>query len=69
MDFDQWFTNTLLNELKIKDNNYRVIRRRVTALIGRWTGIKMSTELRPALYECIIGLLRPEEDMVCFMML
>lgn len=64
VDFDQWFTNTLLNELKIKDNNYRVIRRRVTALIGRWTGIKMSTELRPALYECVIGLLRPEEDMV-----
>lgn len=63
VDFDQWFTNTLLQELKIKHNNYRVIRRRVTALIGRWTGIKLSTELRPALYECIINLLGPDEDM------
>ncbi|KAJ8915196.1 hypothetical protein NQ315_015419 [Exocentrus adspersus] len=63
VDFDQWFTNTLLQELKIKHNNYRVIRRRVTALIGRWTGIKLSCELRPALYECIINLLAPDEDM------
>ncbi|XP_066152603.1 importin-11 [Euwallacea fornicatus] len=66
VDFDQWFTNTLLNELKIKHNNYRVIRRRVVALIGRsgWAGIKISTELRPAMYECVVNLLRPEEDMV-----
>ncbi|KAJ8961664.1 hypothetical protein NQ318_021262 [Aromia moschata] len=63
VDFDQWFMNTLLQELKIKDNNYRVIRRRVSALIGRWTGIKLSSELRPTLYECIIDLLGPEEDM------
>uniref|UniRef100_A0AAR5PV48 Importin N-terminal domain-containing protein n=2 Tax=Dendroctonus ponderosae TaxID=77166 RepID=A0AAR5PV48_DENPD len=64
VDFDQWFTNTLVNELKIKHVNYRLIRRRVAVLIGRWTGIKLSVDLRPALYECVIGLLRPEEDMV-----
>lgn len=63
IDFDSWFVNTLFQELKIKDNNYRVIRRRVTALIGRWTGIKLSSELRPILYECINNLLDPKEDM------
>lgn len=63
IDFDQWFTNTLTQELKIKDNNYRVIRRRVSWLIGNWTGIKLSPELRPALYECVVGLLSSEEDM------
>lgn len=63
VDFDSWFMNTLFQELKIKDNNYRVIRRRVTALIGRWTGIKLSSELRPVLYECINNLLDPKEDM------
>ncbi|XP_072393190.1 importin-11-like [Diabrotica undecimpunctata] len=63
IDFDAWFTNTLYQELKVKDNNYRVIRRRVTALIGRWTGIKLSSELRPVLYECINNLLDPKEDM------
>ncbi|KAL1492056.1 hypothetical protein ABEB36_012554 [Hypothenemus hampei] len=64
VDFDQWFSNTLMNELKIKHYNYRVIRRRVTFLIGRWIGIKLSSELRPALYEIIVDLLSPEEDMV-----
>lgn len=53
----------MTQELKIKHNNYRVIRRRVAALIGRWTGIKLSTDLRPALYECIINLLGSDEDM------
>lgn len=64
VDFDQWFSNTLVQELKIKNNNYRVIRRRVTALIGRWTGIKLSSGFRPAMYDCVVGLLSPEEDMV-----
>ncbi|CAH1155509.1 unnamed protein product [Phaedon cochleariae] len=62
IDFDQWFVNTLLQELRIKHNNYRVIRRQVTSMIGRWT-IKFRSELRPALYECINSLLAPNEDM------
>ncbi|GJQ74570.1 Ranbp11 [Trypoxylus dichotomus] len=63
VDFDQWFLNTLIEELKIKHNNYRVIRRRVSSLIGNWTGIKLSLELRPALYECVTSLLESDEDM------
>ncbi|KAK9736615.1 Importin-beta N-terminal domain [Popillia japonica] len=63
VDFDQWFLNTLIEELKIKHNNYRVIRRRVSSLIGNWTGIKLSLELRPALYECVTSLLESTEDM------
>lgn len=63
VDFDQWFTTTLTQELKIKHDNYRVIRRRVSSLIGTWTGIKLSAELRPALYDCVLNLLNPEEDM------
>nr|XP_022913125.1 importin-11 [Onthophagus taurus]XP_022913126.1 importin-11 [Onthophagus taurus] len=63
VDFDQWFMNTLTEELKVKDNNYRVIRRRVTSLIGNWTGIKLSPELRPALYNCVTNLLESDEDM------
>ncbi|KAL3277503.1 hypothetical protein HHI36_012849 [Cryptolaemus montrouzieri] len=63
VDFDQWFTTTLMEELRIKHNNYRIIRRRVSALVGRWTGIKLSAELRPTLYQCVINLLGPDEDM------
>ncbi|VEN37849.1 unnamed protein product [Callosobruchus maculatus] len=62
VDFDQWFTTTLLQELKIKDNNYRVIRRRVIILMGKWTSVKLSNDLRPLLYGCINNLLSPDED-------
>lgn len=68
MDFDAWFTNTLLQEVKIKHNNYRVIRRRVSSMIGKWTSVKLSCELRPTLYECIINLLGPEENMAVRLM-
>lgn len=35
VDFDQWFENQLLNELKIKGNNFRIIRRRAIWLVGK----------------------------------
>ena len=63
IDFDQWFTTTLTQELKVRHNNYRVIRRRVLLLIGNWTGIKLSRELRPMLYDSIAQSLIHDEDM------
>ncbi|XP_066986451.1 importin-11 [Macrobrachium rosenbergii] len=64
IDFDQWFTSSLINELKVKDSNYRIIRRRVIWLIGQWTSVKFSPEHRPTLYEACIHLLSTEEDFV-----
>ncbi|XP_044739459.1 importin-11 [Chrysoperla carnea] len=63
INFDQWFSLTLIQELKVKDNNYRIIRRRVVWLIGVWTSIKLSQELRPILYDTLLMLLQPNEDM------
>lgn len=62
MDFDQWFMNVLTQELKIKHNNYRILRRRVVWLMGQWSRIKLACELRPALYECCLSLLDEQED-------
>ncbi|KAK3886184.1 hypothetical protein Pcinc_009644 [Petrolisthes cinctipes] len=64
VDFDQWFTSTLVEELRIQDSNYRVIRRRVIWLVGQWTGVKFSPEHRPTLYQAVIHLLAAEEDLV-----
>lgn len=64
VDFDQWFTSTLVEELRIRDSNYRVIRRRVIWLVGQWTGVKFSPEHRPTLYQAVIHLLAAEEDLV-----
>ncbi|XP_076181543.1 importin beta11 isoform X2 [Ptiloglossa arizonensis] len=63
VNFDQWFTTTLKEELKIRSNNYRIIRRRVCWLIGRWTTVKLSAELRPELYELMVEVLSPDEDL------
>ncbi|XP_033230848.1 importin-11 isoform X2 [Belonocnema kinseyi] len=63
VNFDQWFSTTLKEELKIKTNNYRIIRRRVCWLIGRWTGIKLGAEFRPELYRLMVEALSPEEDL------
>ncbi|XP_059176481.1 importin-11-like isoform X2 [Physella acuta] len=63
IDFDSWLTTHLLQELQIKQKSYRVIRKRVVWLIGQWVGVKMSVSLRPALYEAVIGLLDPNEDL------
>ncbi|PSN49429.1 Importin-11 [Blattella germanica] len=63
VNFDQWFSTTLTQELKMKGDNYRVIRRRVVWLIGQWTGVKLSPELRPSLYAVTLPLLQGDEDM------
>ncbi|GLH14983.1 Importin-11 [Gryllus bimaculatus] len=63
VNFDQWFSTTLTQELKVKAGNYRVIRRRVAWLVGQWTGVKFSPELRPALYSVTLPLLQADEDM------
>ncbi|KAJ2949425.1 hypothetical protein O0L34_g15341 [Tuta absoluta] len=54
VDFDEWFTKVLSQELKIKNNNYRIIRRRVCQLIGQWCGVRASQAIRPALYEALL---------------
>ncbi|KZC04053.1 PREDICTED: importin-11 [Dufourea novaeangliae] len=63
VNFDQWFSTTLKEELKIRSNNYRIIRRRVCWLIGQWTTVKLSTELRPKVYELMVEVLSPDEDL------
>ncbi|XP_015591574.1 importin-11 isoform X2 [Cephus cinctus] len=63
VNFDQWFSTTLKQELKVHGNNYRIIRRRVCWLIGQWTGVKLSAELRPELYKLMVEALSPDEDL------
>ncbi|XP_076288957.1 importin beta11 isoform X1 [Lasioglossum baleicum] len=63
VNFDQWFSTTLIEELKIRNNNYRIIRRRVCWLIGRWSSIKLSRALRPKVYELMVEVLGSEEDL------
>lgn len=63
VNFDEWFTNQLLDELKIEGNNFRILRRRAIWLIGSWTGVKFARNLRPQVYAACLHLLRSDEDM------
>jgi hypothetical protein len=44
-------------------NDYRIIRRRVAWLLGQWSAVKLSPELRPMLYSSLLNLLESGEDM------
>lgn len=64
VDFDQWFSTTLKQELEVNDINYKIIKRRVCWLIGKWTRVKLSSKLRPELYKMMVKALGPNEDLV-----
>ncbi|XP_065567259.1 importin-11-like [Artemia franciscana] len=64
IDFDNWFSTSLLEELRCTEPNYRVLRRRIVWLIGRWTNVKFSTDLRPVMYEVLLNLMGNHEDLV-----
>ncbi|KAJ6635893.1 Importin-11 [Pseudolycoriella hygida] len=63
IDFDEWFTNQLVHEVKIKGNRFRIIRRRAIWLIGQWTGVKFDRQLRPQVYAACLNLIEQSEDM------
>uniref|UniRef100_A0A2P2HZB5 Importin-11-like n=1 Tax=Hirondellea gigas TaxID=1518452 RepID=A0A2P2HZB5_9CRUS len=64
VDFDNWFTTHLVNELKEEHSNYRILRRRVIWLIGQWTDVRFDPKNRPLLYEACIHLLTNDPDFV-----
>lgn len=63
INFDDWFTTQLIEEISLSDTNFRIIRRRIIWLIGQWTCVKFDRNLRSKVYEVCLHLLRPEEDM------
>lgn len=64
IDFDAWLTSSLQLELGVKESNYRIVRRRVCWLLGQWSGVKLSPQLRPRLYELLLPMLGSQEDLV-----
>ncbi|XP_067628973.1 importin-11 [Eurosta solidaginis] len=63
IDFDSWFSNQLLSELRIESDRFRILRRRIIWLVAEWSAVKFSRDLRPLAYEACLHLLRPTEDM------
>ncbi|XP_040161172.1 importin-11 [Anopheles arabiensis] len=63
INFDEWFSRQLLEELKFKSHNFRIIRKRIIWLVGQWTGVRFSKALRPQVYQACLELLQPSEDL------
>uniref|UniRef100_A0A2M4BC08 Putative nuclear transport receptor kap120 importin beta superfamily n=1 Tax=Anopheles marajoara TaxID=58244 RepID=A0A2M4BC08_9DIPT len=63
INFDEWFSQQLLGELKFKSQKFRIIRKRIIWLVGRWTGVRFSRSLRPQVYQACLELLHPSEDL------
>lgn len=65
VEFDGWFASTLVNESQKRQAEFhKILRRRVSILIGQWVSVKCSREMRPKVYETILPLLNESEDMV-----
>lgn len=56
--FDNWLQSTLIHELALP---VPVLHRRITWLVGQWTGVKVSPDSRPTIYALLrSGLSSPD---------
>lgn len=66
IDFDVWFTQSLLPELKSFYGRacHVLIRRRILIVISNWVNIKMSIQNRVVVYELLCECLQTSQDLV-----
>jgi hypothetical protein len=64
IDFDQWLTS-IYAEVQNPSKEFKLVRRRISNILGSWVSVKCSKQNRVVLYEIMQYLLRPEEDLVC----
>ncbi|KAI8924466.1 armadillo-type protein [Entophlyctis helioformis] len=63
IDFADWARTSLLHEAHNKSPDVRVIRRRVSWVIGKWVSVKSPVDLRPALFETVLSLMARDDDL------
>ncbi|KAF9169445.1 Importin-11 [Mortierella sp. AD011] len=63
IDFDNWLSGQLTQEVQNVDPSNRIIRRRIAWMIGKWVSVNVSKEARPTVYTIMLHLLRPEEHL------
>ena len=62
VDFDSWFQSTLAPLMVQKTS--KILKRRVSWLISQWVCVKFNAERRPVLYELVLQMMAPGEDLV-----
>ncbi|GAB7346328.1 hypothetical protein MBLNU457_5045t1 [Dothideomycetes sp. NU457] len=61
LDFDNFLTTTLANEVQKQSPGYNILRRRIAILIGQWITIKIAPENRPLVFQIFDHLLNPND--------
>lgn len=71
LNFDEWAVNCLFNETLIKideyyivDYSFKIVKRRISNIMGRWVSVKCAKESRTILYQSLLQLLNAQEDLV-----
>jgi hypothetical protein len=63
-DFNNFLVNRLVPEVANKEPTFKILRRRIAWMIGHWIGVKIDKQYRSYVYQIMLQLLAPEEDMV-----
>ncbi|KAF9981405.1 hypothetical protein BGZ75_007340 [Mortierella antarctica] len=63
IDFDSWLNGQLSQEVQNASSDFRVIRRRIAWMIGKWVSVNISKDARPTVYTIMLHLLRPDEHL------
>ncbi|KAI8076394.1 armadillo-type protein [Gilbertella persicaria] len=64
LDFEPFVMNRLVLELGNKDSHFKVLRRRIGVLLGKWVTEGISSDCRKVIYEILLQLMDKEEDLV-----
>lgn len=56
--------NRLVIELQNKDPNFKILRRRIAWMLGKWVTEGISADCRKVIYEILLELMSEEEDLV-----
>ncbi|CAO0796255.1 unnamed protein product [Mucor circinelloides] len=64
LDFEPFVMNRLVAELGNKDPNFKILRRRIGWMLGRWVTESISADCRKAIYEIFLQLMSEDEDLV-----
>ncbi|KDQ20506.1 hypothetical protein BOTBODRAFT_309717 [Botryobasidium botryosum FD-172 SS1] len=64
IDFDQWLSTHLVNEVQQSDPNYRILKRRIAWVIGKWISEECAPANSPKVWEVLLYLLQDTSDVV-----
>ncbi|KAI8368386.1 armadillo-type protein [Choanephora cucurbitarum] len=64
LDFEPFVINRLTVELNNKEPTFKILRRRIASLLGKWVNEGISSDCRKVIYEILLQLMAEEEDLV-----